>query len=203
MTLADRVLYWILPKLVDPKPPAWIAENQNEKMNTLALREKLVAIAKKDVGQMETSRNRGPAIAKFWPATSYPEGYANREPYCAAGVVYWVREWLRDPEVLAALKITTTSAESWRCKSARAFDWQDWGKSKGLLIMNDGQANVLHTGDIMVFDMSHIGIVTDDFDSHVRTIEANTGATGGRDGDGIFEKVRARSLAKCFIRIMP
>src|SRR5689334_4922697 len=98
-------------------------------MSTLALRQRLIAIADKDVGQMETSRNHGPAIEKFWPATSYPEGYANREPYCAAGVSYWVREWLKDPSVLAALGKTPQEAEKWRCKSARAFDWIDWAKA--------------------------------------------------------------------------
>lgn len=172
-------------------------------MSTLNLRKKLVSIARQDVGEMEVSRNQSPTIKKFWPSTSYPEGYNNREPYCAAAVSYWVDKWLEDPDVLKAFGFTKDQAEKWRCKSARVFDWPDWAKQKGLLVMSDSQNHVLHTGDLMVFDMSHIGIVFDDFDTHVRTIEANTGATGGRDGDGIFEKTRARSLAKCFIRLLP
>ena len=75
--------------------------------------------------------------------------------------------------------------------------------NKGLLVMGDAQKNVLHTGDIMVFDMSHIGIVFDDYGTRVKTIEANTGATGGRDGDGIFEKDRPREIARDFIRLLP
>jgi hypothetical protein len=172
-------------------------------MSTLALRQHLVDIASADVGAVETSRNRGPKINKFWSATTYPSGYVDRQPYCAAAMCYWVREWLRDPAVVAALSLTPAKAEMWRCKSARAFDWIDWAKKRELAVLSDSPTNRLRVGDIMVFDMSHIGIVTDDSGSKVYTIEANTGANGGRDGDGVFRKVRDRSLARAFIRLLP
>ena len=175
-------------------------------MSTYALRKRLTDIAAQDVGQVETSRNRGPAIKKFWPATNYPDGYNDRAPYCAAGVAYWVQQWLSDPCVAVAVceqyGIPPRQLEAWRCKSARAFDWLDWAKKKGVLILSDSPSNTLHTGDLMVFDMSHIGIVTDDSGDLVYTIEANTGATGGRDGDGIFQKTRRREMARGFIRIL-
>lgn len=173
--------------------------------STLHLRQRLVEISRRDVGQMETSRNHGPAIEKFWPATSYPEGYSNREPYCAAGVAYWVRTWLADPEVLRAFGMSPTQAERWRCKSARAFDWIDWAKDRGLLVMGDSQSHTLHTGDIVVYDFSHIGIVFDDKDDRIFVIEANTGdpSKNQRDGDGIFEKNRPREIARSFIRLLP
>lgn len=173
-------------------------------MSTLALRQRLVDIAMRDANKTEVTRNRAPWIAKYWPATSYPDGHTNREPYCAAAVTYWVSEWLKDPEVAKALGKTPAQLESWRCKSARAFDWMTWADKKGVHSFDDNPGHQLHTGDIMVFDMSHIGIVTgDDGKNLVRTIEANTGATGGRDGDGCFAKVRQRSLARRFIRILP
>jgi len=171
-------------------------------MSTYELRQRLVDIARKDLGATEVTRNQSPVIKKFWPATSYPEGYSNREPYCAAAVSYWVREWLRDPEVLDALKLTPTSAEKWRCKSAAAFGWTTWAKDKGLLVMSDSASNVLHKGDIMVFDISHIGIVDTDEGNLVYTCEANTGASGGRDGEGIYYKTRKRIEAKNFIRLL-
>lgn len=172
-------------------------------MSTLPLREDFVRIAERDVGQTETTRNRGPAMKKYWPATNYPDGYANREPYCAAAMCYWLREWLKNPAVLDALKLTPAAAERWRCKSARAFDWMDWAAQKKLQVFNDAQHHVLHTADIMVFDMSHVGVVQNDRGSSVFTIEANTGPSGGRDGDGVWAKVRERSLARQFIRILP
>lgn len=171
-------------------------------MSTLALRNRLVEIARRDVGQTESSRNRGKAIEKFWPATSYPEGYADRQPYCAAAVAYWVREWLKDGEVCQALGMTPAQAASWRCKSAAAFGWRDWARKKGLLVMNDSMTNILHTGDLMIFDCSHIGVVVTDKNEFVGTIEANTGSSSTRDGDGIWEKTRHRSAALCFVRLL-
>ena len=174
-------------------------------MSTLALRDRLVKIARRDVGQTESSRNQGVAIKKLWPATSYPEGYAERAPYCAAALCYWVREWLKDPEVLRAFNFTPAQAEAWRCKSAAAYGWVDWAKSKDLLVMGDSMSNVLHTADIVVYDFSHIGVVEDDYKDRIKTIEANTGSPekDQRDGDGIWAKDRPREIAKYFIRLLP
>ena len=177
-------------------------------MSTYDLRKKLPEIARRDVGKLEVTRNRAPWIAKFWPATSYPEGYANREPYCAAALCYWVQQWLADPEVAVAVceeyGLLPRQLEKWRPKSAGAFNWIDWARANRVQMFDDYVGNILHTGDIMVFDMSHIGVVEDDNGKTlVYTVEANTGATGGRDGDGCFAKTRQRSLARKFIRILP
>jgi hypothetical protein len=168
---------------------------------TLEVRKQLIEIAGKDAGKMETSRNQAPWIKPYWPSTSYPEGFANREPYCAAALCHWVDKWLALPAVADAFGKSLSELEAWRCKSARVFDWPDWAKRKKLPIL--GENAVLHTADIMVFDMSHIGLVYNDDEKMVFTIEANTGATGGRDGDGCFKKVRNRTLARCFIRMLP
>lgn len=171
-----------------------------------ALRKKLVDIASAYVGKLETSRNQGAWIKPFWEATNYKAGHADRAPYCAAAVCHWVRQWLREKDVLEALGMTWAQAETWRCKSARAFDWIDWARQRGLKVMDDSRRHVLHTADIMVFDMSHIGVVVTDHEedgqSLIYTIEANTGEQGGRDGEGCFDKVRDRSMARAFIRLM-
>ncbi len=167
------------------------------------IRKLLVDIAALDVGQMEVTRNRGAAIKKFWPATSYPEGYVNREPYCAAAVAYWVQQWLRDPLVVQAFGGTPSQLERWRCKSARAFDWLDWAKSKKLRIFGESEYEDVKLGDLMVFDMSHIGIVTGRLGKNIQTIEANTGEQGTRDGEGIFRKSRPYTLTKAFISLLP
>jgi hypothetical protein len=176
------------------------ADPAAKKPSTLAVRKLLVDIAGKDAGKMEASRNQAPWIKPYWPSTTYPEGYANREPYCAAAMCKWVDDWLALPEVIKAFGKSKAELEKWRCKSARAFDWQDWAKAKKLPIL--GENAVLHTADVVVFDMSHIGLVYNDDEKSFYSIEANTGATGGRDGDGCFKKVRNRTLAKCFIRLL-
>lgn len=171
-------------------------------MSTLPIRQKLIDIAMRDEGQKETSRNRGPAIEKFWTATNYPDGYINREPYCAAGVCYWVREWLKLPEVQSVFGKTWEDLNKWRCKSPAAYGWLEWAADKNVRTLSDDPKNVLRTGDIVVFDFSHIGLVYDDKDDRIFTIEANTGPSGGRDGDGIYKKNRPREVARRFIRLL-
>jgi len=167
------------------------------------IRKLLVDIAALDVGQMEVTRNRGQAIKKFWPATTYPDGYNNREPYCAAAVAYWVQQWLRDPLVVQAMSMSPAQLERWRCKSARAFDWLDWAKAKKLRVFGESEYEDVKLGDLMVFDMSHIGIVTGRLGKNILTIEANTGEKGTRDGEGIFRKSRPYTLTKAFISLLP
>lgn len=172
---------------------------------TYKLRTQFLAIARKDVGQVEVTKNRAAWIAKLWPATSYPEGYTHREPYCAAGVAYVLREWLKIPAVRAALGLASPdAAEKWRCKSAAAFEWINWAANKHLTVLP--RDCILHAGDLAVYSFSHIEIVSDD--DHTTTgpftaIGYNTNAAGSRDGEGCFEKPRARSGVKKFIRIMP
>lgn len=172
-------------------------------MSTYPLRKKLIDIARRDVGKTEVTKNRAPWIARLWPATTYPDGHANREPYCAAGLAYCLREWLKLPDVLAALKLTATQAEKWRCKSARAFDWEDWAREKGLQILPKNC--ILKAADIVIYSYSHIEIVTNDDGTEIGTFEAigyNTDSAASRDGDGCFEKRRTRVKAKCFIRLL-
>ena len=178
-------------------------------MSTLAIRQQLVEIARRDVGKKEVTRNRAPWIAKYWPATNVPRfynrnsDYKGEPPYCAAAMCYWVREWLALPEVLAALKMTPVQAERWRCKMSGAFAWLDWAAKQKLEVLSDKPTERLRVGDIMVFDGSHIGLVRDDDDAgNVWTIEANTGNGSVRDGDGCFERMRARSAARAFVRLI-
>lgn len=179
---------------------------------TYHLRQQLLGIARRDRGRTEITKNRAPWIAKFWPATSTPEFYeiGNKDyprgdpPYCAAAVAYWVKEWLDDPDVLKAFGFNPDQAETWRCKSAGAFEWINWAKRRSLQVLNPHA--ILHAGDIVVYSYSHIEIVTDDdntTDGPFVAIGANTNASASRDGEGCFEKPRNRHAVKNFIRILP
>lgn len=171
-------------------------------MSTTHLRRRLLNIAMRDVGYMETSKNQGPAIQKFWSATSYPSGFRDRAPYCAAAGCYWIREWLKDSAVREALKLTVSEAEEWRCKSPLVFDWPKWARDENLEIIPPDQT--IKLGDIVVFEFSHYGIVSDvePFSEYFVAVEANTGPAGGRDGEGIFLKRRHRDSVRCFIRLL-
>lgn len=171
------------------------------------LETRLLKHARGDVGGTEKTRNNATWIEKYWPRTTYPEGYKNREPYCAAACVYWLWAFLFELAKDGLLKDVFgtddfAAIEKWRCKSARAFDWRDWGrKAKGVKVL-DENAKAL-PGDFAVFDFSHIGIVIEDRGKTILTIEANTNSAGSRDGDGCWQKTRARPLVQCFVRVIP
>jgi hypothetical protein len=162
----------------------------------------LVLIAQKQIGIHETSQNHGDGIAKFWTATNYPDGYANREPYCAAFVCWLVMQAL---SLGYALGLTAST----RPREAAVRNFVAWAHqpASGALVFAPGDTSYEPSaGDVVWFEFGgdhpdHVGLV-ESFDGHtVRTIEANTGATGGRDGDGVYQKSRALNLCRGFIRL--
>lgn len=62
-------------------------------------------------------------------------------------------------------------------------------------------------GDLVRFTFDHIGMfVKDNGDGTITTIEGNTGATGAvsdskTGGDGVYRKVRAKTLVRDYIRV--
>ncbi len=169
-------------------------------MSTLNQRLRLVSTARLEAGTLESARNSGKRVKEYQASTTLS---GTGWPWCAAFVCWCIREWGKDPEVLALLKKTPAQFEKWRPKTASAFGLIDWARKQGLEILSDSQKNQLRSGDIMIFDMSHAAIVVTDEKTKVLTIEGNTGPSGGRDGDGVWEKSRERSMARCFIRLLP
>jgi hypothetical protein len=196
-------------------PATWASltgKQPAEVVNTVAeaggvsIQERLVIIAKREVGKTEGPKNnQGEWIKKFWPATNYPEGYANREPYCAAAMCYWLKTLGEELHAVGLIEsqtgMTLGQWEKWRCKSAGAWAWQDWAKkAKGVTVLPDSAKP--ECGDVVVYDFSHVGLVTGQpGKGRIATIEANTGPSGERDGDGCWEKNRPQEIARCFIRL--
>jgi hypothetical protein len=169
------------------------------------LLDKLVAIAKKELGTRESGgNNKGQRIEVYQQSTWLaPSPW----PWCAAFTCWVLREWLNNPDVRSALKLTdTASVERWRCLDASAFGWEKWAKGKKLQVLAENQ--LARRGDFVVFDFSHIGIVVADqkkLSDAIETIEGNTNNKGQRDstsGDGVWEKKRTSSLTKSYIRIL-
>lgn len=177
--------------------------------STFEIRRELLKIARADVDKVESGKNQGEWIKKLWPATNYPSGYVEHAPYCAAGVCYCVREWLRLHMAHAALGFGSfDEAERWRCKSPAAFGWLEWAKlpvnvERGVRVLNPNA--ILHAGDLVIYSFSHIEIVADDDgtpEGPFVAIGYNTNAAGSRDGEGCFEKPRHRGGVKSFIRLL-
>lgn len=176
--LGPITLNAIISKLSVKEPPSSNAE-------------RVLAIAKTQIGIRETSRNHGDGIAKYWTATNYPDGYNNREPYCAACMSWCIKE-------------ANIFNEKERPKTAVAFGFENWSDNlptKTKIIRNPSKVK---RGQLVIFAFSHIGIATSNSDecNRFNTIEANTGATGSRDGDGVYEKTRNVSQVRSTITIL-
>lgn len=149
---------------------------------------KLILIANDEVGTSETSKNQGPGIKKYWTATNYPDGYENREPWCAAYVCWCIKQ----------CKVFT---ESNRPKTASAFGYEEWANNLGLTLIK--LPYIIKRGDIVIYKFSHIGIATEDSDSDgdFRAIEGNTNDAGSREGGSVLIKSRNISSVRSVIRL--
>ena len=158
-----------------------------------------VTIAREEVGIRETSRNQGPGIAKYWPDTTYPGGYKNREPYCAAFVCWVCAEASRRGYDIGP-----------RPNSAAVREIVEWSKRPGSGCLRFTGASSRYRpqpGDLVWWAFSgarpnHIGIVAKlDGANQIVTIEGNTNPAGSREGDGVYERKRSISGAGGFIRL--
>ena len=164
----------------------------------------LAQIAANEVGVREVGgNNNGERIRTYQEATDLaPAAW----PWCAAFVDWCIREWLMTPEVTAWLNLQSKTPEEWRPKTALAYGFLDWAKSRPKTTITLHDRDMARPGDIVVFDFSHVGIVESESGSQIVTIEGNTNGRGDRDsesGDGVWRKTRSKSIARNFIRIRP
>lgn len=154
---------------------------------------KLIQIARGEVGVVEVGGNNcGARIREYQSATWLEPG---PWPWCAAFGCWIILQWQLHTIGLPAFQ---------RPRTAEAFDFERWAREQGFLVLPEDCG--AKAGDIMIFDMSHWGlVVADQVGRCVLTIEGNTGPSGGRDGDekgdGVWDKRRNVGLAKCFIRL--
>lgn len=139
----------------------------------------------------EATRNQGPGLKKYWLATWYPDGYENREPWCAAFVCYCCQQ-------------SGKFSESSRPKTPAAFGFDLWAEHYPNLVKHRRNPSSVSKGDIVIFKYSHIGIATSDSDSDgdFHTIEGNTGDASDREGDGVYKKTRNISTVRSTITLV-
>jgi hypothetical protein len=125
---------------------------------------------------------------------------------CAAFVDWCIKEWLNNPQAIRWLNLKKSTPESWRPKTALAYGLTKWAKNKPNTTKIFTEKDVAMPGDIVTFDFSHVGIVISDDGSSIQVVEGNTNGRGDRDstsGDGVWKKIRKKSLVKDLIRIHP
>jgi len=157
----------------------------------------LVRVAWTQVGVHEESRNRGASIAPYWAATSYPDGMANREPWCAAFMCWVVSEAMRS---FASSGLTAMT----RPKSAAVAGWLPWAHAlPDLVEIHSPSVTPPLAGDIVIYAFPHIGIVrgySAGTSTPLLTIEGNTNEDGSREGTSVLAKARHLGDCKAFIR---
>lgn len=170
----------------------------------MSLRKKLANIAAAEIGVREVGgNNRGPKVVEYQSATWLkPAPW----PWCAAFVCWVIKRWLTDAAVRENLLLHNNKlTESWRPRTAGAFDFARWAQQRNLKILSRS-ARAL-AGDLAIFDFSHIGIVIRDQSkgsTQIVTVEGNTNGKGERDsisGDGVWRKIRPTRLVRSYIRI--
>ena len=178
------------------------APNANKKPRIALLAE----LAEKEIGRKETKgRNVGPAVRKYQAATNLDPG---AWPWCAAFCAWALEQWLADPANVKWLALKSTTPARWRPRTALAYGFIKWAEARPATCVILPDSAEPQPGDLVCYDFSHIGIVKRSLGEKFEAIEGNTSGlradgTPSREGDGVYLKVRPRSLARCFIRIRP
>ena len=179
-----------------PGPKTEAAYNEfKQSINPASLRESsaiklindFVRIARQEVGVRESGgNNRGERVQQYQDGASWLGGTG--WAWCAA-FICWVFDEL-------ALIHSLPFAKP---EGAGAFWFEDWANQQGIKVL--GKRAKIRKGDIVIFSFSHIGIASGNEKNNVfRCIEGNTNDGGSRDGDGVFEKNRSKSLVRSILR---
>ena len=157
------------------------AERVVARHKPVALREKAYAVAVTLVGVMEQGgNNRGPVVSKIIAEN----GGTGPEPWCGDFVAYCYRH-----------------AGSKAVQRLWASVYY-LGRIAGL-----HRTSAPERGDLVRFTFDHVGMfVRDRGDGTIETIEGNTGASGAvsdstTGGDGVYRKVRSKSLVQDYLRV--
>lgn len=177
----------------------------------MTLQDQIVQLASREVGVREGPQNNtGDRIEVYQSATwLQPAAW----PWCAAFTCWVLDAALQTPEGVGWLSRHRLTRERFRCKDASAFGWIKWAERHQLLVFDEHSNDHLPAaGDFVVFDFSHIGLLSRNFGAGatvaepttIETIEGNTNGRGERDsvsGDGVWRKIRNINLVRAYIRI--
>jgi hypothetical protein len=151
-----------------------------------ASKTKMIQAAQSKVGNTyETSTNQGPGIAEMWQATNFPNGYNARAPWCAAFVCWCIQQ-----SGIFSEEDRPKTAVAWKPSMGGGFE--EWARSKSSVVKLTHRPNKIYAGDLVCFNVSHIGIAVTDSDANgnFSTIEGNTNLAGSREGNGVYLKKR-------------
>lgn len=148
----------------------------------------ICALAAKEVGVREKGTNLGARVEEYQTADDLGGGgYA----WCASFICWLIREAIKGGASVPFSRPTT----------ALAYGFGPWAENKpGVKHLKSGPVK---RGDIIMFrDFSHVALaIGDERNGIIPTIEGNTNASGGREGDGVYKRNdRSRSSLRGFVR---
>jgi len=154
----------------------------------------LVQIARRQIGTEEDPQhqNVGSSIKKYQDSTSLGgQGW----PWCAAFVDWCVQQFAPEDAKIAHIP-----------RTAAAFGLIDWANNNHFDVFNppgSSGGSAPQSGDIVVYELSHCGIVSKPGDDNhdFYAIEGNTNPGGGRDGYEVAERGRNFSSVRKFIKL--
>lgn len=181
-----------LNKPVAPAPVAKPAAKPVVETSKLPLAQKLVELAKKEIGVEEVSgTNCGKRVNEYKSATSLDpkQGW----PWCAAFICWLMREGMKGGTY--TFKRPTT---------ASAWGFEGWAaKENNKVQLKKPHKDDIKPGDIVMFTFSHIGLaVSEPHDGYIDTIEGNTDGQGSREGGAVLKKKRKLSAIRSRIRLV-
>lgn len=177
---------------------ASVSQNPTHFQYTPGPQEPLAEIAAAYLGATEAPGNRAgsdPRMQEIFASDDYaPKGQTDGYPWCCAFVSMCVQKLIvRSPFYPFLLPPKTPSVHLFHTQ---------WAASQNCLVFSPSEANEPpHTGDIVIFKFSHIGIVESAHTAAVTTIEGNTNEAGGREGTSVQRKHRPFTLIRAFIRL--
>lgn len=147
-----------------------------------------VAVANGQRGKEESGKNNGGPYVRALMSATYL-GPVN-DLWCAGFVCWcWLTASIRFPAMMAM-----------RPTTPRAFEFEDWARLHGLPI--DKSRKVASPGDLVVFDFSHVGIVSVPASGGLfHSIEGNTSGGDPRNGGTVMEKEHDFSRVRSIIRL--
>ena len=139
---------------------------------------KIIEAARSQIGVTAVAKknNTGAGIQKYWTATDNVSGYGGA--WCAAFACWCIRQ-------------AGILSDADRPKTASAFGYETWARSKSPKVILKSNPRSVRTGDILCWSFSHIGIATTDSDASgsFKSIDGNTGNPKG-GGNCVWEKTR-------------
>ncbi len=157
----------------------------------MKLAEKIVAIAKKEVGTEEVNgTNKGPRVDEYKSATNLPPHES--WPWCSAFICWVVKQAMAGGTY--TFKRPTT---------AGAWDLERWSlEQDNSTQTRKSPGSDIQAGDIVIYKFSHVGfaISAPDEDGFFHACEGNTDGQGSREGGAVLVKKQHISKVKTRIR---